>query len=204
VYVPADTDNSVTLFFILGCLDEYGGRQIIENGNSVERFYAGERTIANIFHTYLQKLATEQQLDSSIDVEVDQSGGIVFYSAPLTALIDDCYIFDFSTSGYVSDGSESRRADAYISMQVFKPVNRRAKLSFLAGAYVRFGEKSVFRFANARHKAELVRELLTELGCTNVELIHSNPGYIPAVFDVVFEPSDEIRDWFAGGTHGNK
>ena len=187
-----------TLYFVLGCLDEYMGRAIIENGHQVERFYASEKNAANTFKTYLVKLAREHQLDSTIETEVEEdAGGIVFRSRALTALIDACYTLDFSISGYVTVGSEPRRADACISREIFGPEDKVKKLSFLSGAYIRYGSGSLFRFANARHKAELVRDLLKEFGCSHVELVHANPGYTPAVFEVRFRPSDELNAWLS-------
>jgi len=192
-----------TLFFILGSLDEYGGRAIIENGHRVERFYANEKAVANTFKTYLRTLAQEHHLDPSIETEIEEdAGGIVFHSQALTALIDGCYSFDFATSGYMAVGPAPRRVDAYISRAVFERADREAKLSFLSGAYVRYGEGSLFRLANSRHKAEIIKELLEECGCSHVELIHANAGYIPAVFEVRFRPSAELRAWlstFRGG-----
>jgi hypothetical protein len=185
------------LYFVLGCLDEYGGRSIVEDSEKVEHFYASERKVADIFQSYLIALAGEHELDHLLEVRIEESGAIDFYSRALTALIDSRYTFDLSTSGYVTEGSEPRRADAYIAREVFEPDDRRARLSFLSGAYVRFGEGSLFRFANARHKAELVRGLLVELECGHVEVIHANPGYVPAVFEVRFEPFQELDAWLS-------
>jgi len=188
-----------TLFFILGCLDEYLGRCIIEDGDQVERFYASEKDAANTFHAHLVRLAHERQLDPDLEIKVEEdSGGISFHSRALTALIDSCYSFDFSTSAYRASDTEPTRVEAFISRDVFERGDRRAKLSFLAGAYVRYGEGSLFRFANAEHKAELIRDLLNEFGCSQVELVHTNPGgYVPWIFEVRFEPSPELSPWFS-------
>ena len=185
------------LYFVLGCLDEYGGRCIVEGGEKVEHFYASERNIANIFQSYLIGLAREHELDHLLETRIEDSGAIEFYSRALTALIDSRYTFDFSATGYVTASSEPRRTDAYVTREMFEPGDRRARLSFLSGAYVRFGEGPPFRFANARHKAELVRDLLEELGCGRVEIVHANPGYVPALLEVSFEPSQELRAWFS-------
>jgi hypothetical protein len=185
------------LYFVLGCLDEYGGRCIVDGGEKVEHFYASERNVANIFQSYLIALAAEHELDRSIETRIDDSGAIEFYSRALTALIDSRYTFDFSASGYVTEGSQPRRADAYVRREMFKPGDRRARLSFLSGASARFGEGPTFRFANARHKAELVLDLLQELGCRKVEAVHANPGYVPSVLEVRFELSHELRAWLS-------
>ena len=50
-------------------------------------------------------------------------------------------------------------------------------------------ERSRFRFVNASHKAALVRDLLVEIGYEGVELMHTNPGYVPAVYEVTLSPT---------------
>jgi hypothetical protein len=160
-----------TLFLVLGCLDEYDGRWIADGDDRIEHFYGNERAVAEVFHGFLIELAAEHHLDGAIGVEVDpESGAVVFRSAALASLISSCYT-----------------AGSYISKQVFDGKDSDAKLSYLGGSYLRYGEGNLFRFANAKHKAELIKELLAEFGCTQIELIHANPGYIPFVHEVRFE-----------------
>jgi hypothetical protein len=184
-----------TLFFLLGALDEYDGRAIIENGDVVERFYASEKEAAMTFEFYLRKFARECELECDVAVETDTSGAMVFRSRDLTALIDQCYTFDLDESGYVTSAGEPRVTIARMSMAAFTERDWSAKRSFLAGAYARFGRKGEFRLANAEHKALLIRDLLRELGCSNVELMRANPGYVPAIRVVRFTPTPAIDSW---------
>jgi hypothetical protein len=182
-----------TLFFVLGFLNESAGRLIVEGGDLVEHFFGDEREKTGVFKSLLSKLAEERGIDTPVREEITEGDGVNFYSRGLTELIDRCYKFDFTKSAYLTDGSEPRRTEAYLSKDVFGHVSDAAKLSFLAGVYARCGDGNSFRLTNAKHKAEIISDLLKGAGCRGVNLSLANPGYVPAVFEVVFEPSEEVK-----------
>jgi hypothetical protein len=184
-----------TLFFILGFLDEYNGRHIVENDDRVEIFYGDEKDKAEIFKTYLAKLAEEIVIDPTINVEVNEGGHITFYSRELSALINSYYVCSFLKSVYVVSDSQPKCMEAFIKKEIFGHANAEEKLSYITGAYARYGKGNVFRLANSSHKLDIIGELLKELGCQRVELAHVNPGYVPAIYELVFEPSGEVNQW---------
>jgi hypothetical protein len=71
---------------------------------------------------------------------------------------------------------------------------RRRALAYLAGAWARFRHGPDFMFANAREKATLVAQLLTDLGCRRVRL-ESTFGLIPQGNAVHFQPTNEVKQW---------
>jgi|GEM_PF-6033132 len=189
-----------TLFFLLGFLDEYGGRVIAEGDDCIEIFYASERAEAEIFKKFLEKLSAERSVRTKIVTEIDPDGGhITFRCRELSELINSFYK-EWSTMGYrieENTGEQRLLRVAQISKAVFSSVEKNEKLSFLLGAYCRSGEGDQFRFTNAKHKADLVAELLEECGCTDIRVTLDNPGYVPAVFSVRFAPSVDIQHWLA-------
>ncbi|HEU4365123.1 MAG TPA: hypothetical protein VFT13_06615, partial [Candidatus Krumholzibacteria bacterium] len=80
-------EKTETLFFILGMLDEYLGRQWTEDVDCVERFYCSEHVEAFVFLAYLNRLASEQGLDPVIDTELNDCL-VYFHSKPLADLIN--------------------------------------------------------------------------------------------------------------------
>src|SRR3989339_362115 len=52
-------EQDSTLYFILGIIDDYMGRFIVENGLRVESFYPAETTTSIIFQEYINKLNEE-------------------------------------------------------------------------------------------------------------------------------------------------
>jgi hypothetical protein len=63
---------------------------------------------------------------------------------------------------------------------------------FLAGAYARFGGGTAFPLPNATHKAHLIRDVLLELGCADAHAVRSNPGRVPEVLKVRFQPTSKL------------
>jgi len=183
-----------TIFFVLGCLSEYQGRLIVEGGDLVERLLGDEQDRVDVFRSHLVKLAEERGITTAIG-EATEEGCTSFYSPELRELIDGCYEVDFSNSPFITLDPEPRRAEARISKKAFEGQGNEEKLSYLAGAYARHGQGNTFRLANARHKAEVVADLLRELGCRGVTLSLTNPGYAPSIHEVGFEPSEDVARW---------
>ena len=148
----------------------------------------------DVFRSHLVKLAEERGITTAIGEETE-GGCTSFHSRELTELIDGCYEVDFSKSPFITLDPEPRRAEAHISGKAFEQRGATEKLAYLAGAYARHGHGNTFRLANARHKAEVVADLLRELGCLEVTLSLTNPGYVPAIHEVAFEPSEDLGRW---------
>jgi hypothetical protein len=200
-----------TAFFVLGVLDEYLGRHIVEDDDLVEGLYAGDSKVGDVLRRQLQKLASEQGLDPAIREERDESGRILFRSKPIADRINSCYRYQM-TNGSATQGRNGdyvRMAQASLRMDLFMTgrggtvrgeglpdeiFHRRRALAYLAGAWTRYRRGEDFVFANSKDKATLVAQLLTSLGCHRVSL-ESTFGYVPGSNTVRFVPTGEVREW---------
>jgi hypothetical protein len=185
------------IFAVLGFLDEAVGREINPDSPLVERFQAGEKQQSYRFKNYLMSLIAQQRLRTMLRSE-EVEGQTYFYSAELAKLINVYYL----DHGLVSDPADFRmNADGAdpvasqvgkISAAVFPEGDRQAQLSYLIGAYQRYGEQNTFRFTEALHKAHLVQHLLQDLGGTSVVMIYPPPERSPAIYRVAFAPTPEL------------
>jgi hypothetical protein len=198
----ADGKND-TVFLVLGMLDEYLGRQFVEDDDRVERFYPHEQQVAEVFQRLLVKLAKEQGLQEEARKEVVAGGLVFFYSRQIADRLNSCYTYQLSTGSMVpgSDGKYKRAASGSLQMSLFMKsarerasdelLSRRRALAYITGAWLRYGRGSDLVFANAHDKAMLIAQLLTMLGCRNVRL-ESTFGQIPQTNTVRFDPSEEL------------
>ena len=69
-------DKADTVFFVLGLLNEYNSRGIVEDGDRIEHFYCNESNIAGLFRRYIGKLAEDQGLDPAVREEIVQQCGV--------------------------------------------------------------------------------------------------------------------------------
>jgi hypothetical protein len=192
-------ENSPTIFFILGFLDEYLGRRIEKKGDFVEHFYCNEQGKALLFEKYLYKLKTERKINTVIRKELEpcetqDEAHTYFYSLELKKLINSYYKFQFRRQGFCQNDKIRYRkiAEAFVRKDVFKN-NQMWKLAYLAGAYSRYGYGESFVFANADHKVILIIDLLNDLGCLLVT--HITSPTIPRIHRIYFQPTEEIREW---------
>jgi|SRR6185369_4250349 len=194
-----------TIYFILGCLDEYMGRAIIEKDvDSVESFYSSEVQASYVFEKYLKLLVAEESINTIIRKKISEGRHISFHSPELHERINNMYPHDFEKSqsrvipNNNPEGTYVRLVETFVSMNIFNGQDKAAKLSFLAGAYARYGHrfddnKFVFRTANAGHKIDLIAELLKEFGCGDVIHERSDPKAVPMTHTLKFTASPEIK-----------
>lgn len=194
--------SSHVIYAILGFLSEYIGRTITKNGELVEHFYVNEPKKADIFEKYLMCLIDEYSLQTSLRREISK-GHTYFLSAEITQLINSFYLKHYLT-GTDSNGNPAytigqgifQQNTGMISAEVFPSGDREAKLSYLIGVHHRYGEENMFFFANAYHKAQLVHQLLQELGSPKVVFVYGDPERVPYSFRVAFEPTAELIERF--------
>jgi hypothetical protein len=189
------------LFVVLGFLHEYAGRRIVAQSDLVEQFFGDEHAAA-LFAHYLHALGQEQHLGTPVRRE-RRHGQTYFYSHALTQLIDAVYLRHGLTGSTASGATASppgsgveHTATGRISAAVFPAGDHTAKLSYLLGAYHRYGEQNAFRLANAYHKVQLVKQLLHDVGSPSVTIWYPPPDRVPAVYRVVFEPTADLRAAF--------
>lgn len=191
---------------MLGFLNEHFGRTVAQDSELIEHFFVNEQEKAQVFEENLQRVIQEYQLDTTVRREMAGDGDekhTYFFSRELTQLIDSYYLNHYLTGreadgspAYTKGGGFFRESPGMVSDAIFPAGDREARLSYLIGAYQRYGERNYFRFYNAAHKVKLVAKLLKEAGSPNVVIVYPDPEAIPAVFLVAFEPTDELIDRF--------
>lgn len=176
----------------------------------VESFYSNERKASILFEKYLNKLITEESIITKIKKETLSGGHILFHSPELYKRINKMHVYSFdnSTISIIRDnGQNIRTAQSYLSIDIFNGQDKLAKLSFLAGAYARYGKRKgvdyFFIFANSAHKVNLIATLLKEVKCSNISIESSNKPNtpvgelkIPNTFYLKFIPTSEISELF--------
>jgi hypothetical protein len=208
-------DKEVTVFFVLGYLDEYLGRVVVEEDDTIERTFKNQDVDG--FRRQLDKLAAQQRVGLPIREETADNGGIVFRSRPIADRINSCYRYRLTYAEQVQarDGSYRRVARAAaLDTQLFSRHDveggrsegraglpegvfcRRRALAYVAGAWARGHQGDALEFANSKDKAELIAHLLVNLGCKPVR-IETTYGYVPSHNTVRFTATDEVREWLA-------
>lgn len=205
-----DIDND---YFLLGTLSDYMGREKYQEiDERVDEYYTTEKSLASfILNTFKDK---HSDLYTRIDRKTQRSE---MYSKSLTEMIDDLYTYKPSgRAAYKGDkdlmglnlDSLTKTKDFYatnfdtiytgsLRKDVFK--NNVQKLSFIAGAFERFGgyNDSIYYIsvANSVSKVKISAYLLKELNCSNIEY-KVKKGYIPVGHKVYFKPTDELKLYF--------
>lgn len=199
---PLDLTDSrgARVFFVLGMLDEYTGRHVVEGDDRVEGFYCNETAQVPGFVHHLEEVAREQRLDTRIRLETLQGCITVVRSAALADTLNALYQkrdaprIDQSWT-IDSSGRRRRNETLWAGPELLRGMPRDLKLAYVAGAYARYGTGDSMRFANAQRKVALLVALLNELGCANVRT-ESTQGFIPQTNTIHFEPTPEVRAWF--------
>lgn len=191
--------HGVTVFFILGFLDEYLGRRVIEGDDLVEGLYCNEASKADVLMRQLDRLAREQDLPVAVRRDTAQGCLTLVRSSVVADALNAMYR-DRDTppieQSWTTDSSGRRRrlTTLRVDERLFRDVDRELKLAYVAGAYARFGSGGTLRLANSQHKVAVLAALLKELGCSGVHT-ESTRGFVPQANTIFFEPSTELRHW---------
>lgn len=202
-------EKARTVFYVLGYLDEYLGRSIMEDGDLIERLYCNEREQVPAFRAMLARLAAEQGLDWTIREETQQECLVSFHSREVADRLNSCYRYQLSGESLAqdADGTHRRLGRGALVFTLFVrhgagdergAVDRDRALPYLAGAWARHGRGDAFVFANSHDKATRIANLLTMLGCRDVKL-ESNFGFIPQTNTLRFMPTPEVTEKVAQG-----
>ena len=192
------------VFYVLGMLDDYNGRGIVDDGDHVERFYCEELAVAEEFRAALVRVEQDQQLAPALQGR-EQECLTSFRSKETAGRLNSCYQYDFTNQMTVPapEGTGRRRVTSgrfnfgllydqtATSGSRYERVDRRRALAYLAGAWRRYGREGRFGFANAPHKAEGIAQVLVALGCTDVSVEYT-VGAIPGHWRVTFTPTEEV------------
>ncbi len=187
--LDVSNDRIRTIFWLLGLIDEYNGRQVASSTDDrVEGFYCDETELARLFRRVLSRLAREQGFRDDVSERVHQECLTEFQSLEMRVALDSFYV-DRRTTGMFANENEIIALRATYDM--FDGMGRDAKLAYLSGAYQRYGSGSAFVFANAEHKADLIARLLTDVGATDVRRATARDS-IPNGNWVHFRASSEL------------
>jgi hypothetical protein len=197
---PLDLDDGrgARLFFVLGMLDEYTGRHVVEDDDRVEGFYCNETAKVPAFLHQLEQLAREQQLSASIRRETVEGCFTVVRSAPIAAALNSLYQTRdaprIEQSWTIDESGRRRRNERlWAGPELFRGVPRALKLAYVAGAYNRYGKGNWrMKFANSQQKVALLVALLNEFGCSNVRT-ESTQGFIPQSNTIRFDECPDVR-----------
>jgi hypothetical protein len=204
-------ERADTVFFVLGFLDEYLGRRIVEDDDRIEGFYCAEQDKAALFRRVIVKLAQEQRLSPAIRDETIQQCLVSYHSKTIADRLNSCYSYQATndTAMQATDSTYRRMATASLGRHLFLRTGhgtgrgnglpdevfyRRRALAYVAGAWTRYGRDADFAFANAHDKATLIAQLLVDLGCRDVRL-ETTFGFIPQSNRVHFLPTAEVKEW---------
>lgn len=196
--IDLSINGGTTVFFVLGALSEYMGRNIIEGDDAVEGFYSTESEKAAVLVSAVRRLAAEQGWEDDVSVEVIVNSGHQFpriRSPRVSAAIDSLYEVRF-TSGIRAtgrDGRYHRTARLFVKPEMIEPYGREAKLAFLAGAYFRFHRGEDLALHNAPHKVAVIVALLRELGA--VDIGTTTKMGIPREDLIHFTPTPAVARW---------
>lgn len=215
-------------YFLLGTLSDYMGREkypkIIErvdkylaNGDHqgdmiLKQYYDKEKYVAGyIFNTFKSEYS---DLLTRINTQTNR---LEIYSKSLRRKIDEFYTYKYSGRNTNNGNNdleelkldfEAKTKDLYIKnfdsiyagslkKDIFK--NDLQKLSFLTGAYVRFGGQRdtiyYISLSNSNSKIRVSADLLKKLKCSDIEC-KVNKSSIPVGHTVYFQPTDELKRYF--------
>jgi hypothetical protein len=166
-------------YFLLGTLSDYLGRRVYMVQNEVDGYGFYESKLVNTIDSLFQK----DKLSLKI---VKYESTFKIMSEKLTKKIDKFY--DYVPNDKLVANEQPTLFTGKLKPNIFS--NDIQKISFVVGAYTRFGEKNdttlCIRIYNSLSKAKTLVNVLKELGCAKVsEKIMA--GDIPSHF-VYFNP----------------
>ena len=200
-------------YFLFGTLSDYLGREKYkETVNRVDEYYVKDKSLV----LFLDSLFRDKYPDLRL-ITSNKSGRLELESKILAQKMNDFYFYNPSgRNAYIGEAnfetlnfdSLAKTDDFYttyfdtiytgcIKSDIFK--NDSERLSFITGAYIRFGGKNdsiyFIRIANSVSKVKVATEQLRELKCNNISYIVKK-AYIPTPHTVYFTPTDELMKYF--------
>lgn len=174
-------------YFLLGTLSDYGGRLKQTNKEyKISSFHEHEKHIRQKLNYMLKK--------EYRDIEFRKFNNVTeMYSKKISDRIDNYYNYTFGNTTTSNDTTYRGK----LKENIFKNDNQ--KLSFIMGAYVRYGATNgVFYWIqtyNTPNKVKLCENILNDLACTKV-FQKNNKNTIPASYSVIFTPTEIMKEYF--------
>jgi hypothetical protein len=175
-------------YFLLGTLSDYLGRSLYADmKDKVDYYYKFERPLALKIDSLFKSEYPDLRLDTN---------KIEIYSKQLAEKINALYVFEPSGTYLKLTSEHDTVYRGRHKVDIFKTDQQ--KMSFIAGAYTRFGEKNdttfCMRLFNSGSKAQLCTDLLKEMKCQNVEY-KTSTNTIPTNHTIYFKPNTELKEY---------
>lgn len=202
-------------FFVLGTLDDYMGRETYKHiTNRIESYYQNDKSLV----VYICSVFKKQYPDLRFKTNSKNNDRLDLLSKSLARKINNFYDFQFMGGAkYIGkEDIKTLRMDTVmknkslfytyfdstyigtLKKDIFK--NDIERLSFMAGAYQRFGgiKDSVYSITmyNSSRKVDVIAKQLKELKCTNVSYVKNTEIHIPNKDAVYFTPTNELKKYF--------
>jgi hypothetical protein len=178
--------------FLLGTLSDYMGRIVMTNEkDKIDNYGYSEKSLV----TKINSLLIEKYDDLSIrNIETGTPGyvGTKLYSKKLAEKINSNYTFEKFNLSQNNDTIFYEK----LKTNIFE--TELQKISFIIGAYSRFGEqkngKYCIRLFNSTSKFNECEKILRDLNCENIETEFIKN--IPLNQLVYFKPSKKLKKYF--------
>ncbi|WP_298764099.1 hypothetical protein [uncultured Polaribacter sp.] len=202
--------------FVVGTLRDYMGREKYNSEKDlVDQYHPSEKKIYKAIEAMFQK----SYPDLKLNVYENKKTDYIRYqlrSKNLKDTLDNFYNFTYSGRGrarkYID--FDAINIDSLIKNKHFFQENydtifegslkqeifktKKQKLSFITGAYVRYGSQldtlHQISLANSTSKVKVLEELLKDIGCTDV--VYEIRKAIPYGHKVRFKPTKSLKNYF--------
>jgi len=203
-------------YFLIGTLSDYMGREKYEKEiERVDKYYQSEKQLCLAIDSIFKKTYPDLVFSSSVH-KISKKDEYELHSKKLAKKIESFYTFKYSGRGTAKKfiDFDSMNIDSLVKTgnfiekyydtiyegslksKVFE--TEKQKLSFITGAYVRYGSQvdSLYRIRvfNSSSKVKILDELLKDIGCTNVD--YDIKQTIPTGHTVSFIPTNKLEDYF--------
>ncbi len=204
-------------FFLIGTLSDYLGREKYQTvEDRVDKYSHSERQLCMTVYSIFKNSYPDLEISSSVH-KISRNNEFELHSKALAKKIESFY--SYKASGRMAyhgqDDFKNLNLDSLTKTPDFYSTNfdtiytgslklnvfetEKQKLSFITGAYVRYGwhTDSLYqiRVFNSISKVKILNELLKDVGCTNVDY-EIKKGYIPTGHIVSFIPTAQLKDYF--------
>lgn len=203
--------------FLVGTLSDYMGREKYERVEyRVDKYSQSEKRLCLAIDSIFEKSYPDLIFSSSVH-KSSKRDQFELHSNKLTAKIELFYTYKPSGRGALKSDIDidSLSLDSLTKTKDFITESfdtiytgilksnmfetEQQKLSFITGAYVRFGGHgdSLYHIsiANSVSKVRVLDEFLKDIGCANVKYELRN-GYIPVGHSVHFKPTKKLKSYF--------
>lgn len=204
-------------YFLIGTLSDYMGREKYKNvSERVDKYTQSEKQLCLSIDSIFRNSYTDLEFSSSVH-KISKENEFELHSKTLAERIESFY--SYKPSGRMAYNGQTeieklnldsltKTPDFYttnfdtiytgsLKLNVFTTENQ--KVSFITGAYVRFGWQTDslyhIRVFNSVSKVRILNDLLKELGCTNIDY-EIKKGYIPTGHTVSFIPTKLLNEYF--------